>query len=123
MRPLSPSSGEFRLFQAILFDALNDLRRYQPDPSRRPNTRINKRARDVRAWLADGEVDSPVSFRFELICAGLGIDPDYLRRGLKQWQPDRRLRSERTPTRTQPVDSKKYYYKKKMNTQKERATQ
>src|SRR5262250_1384690 len=42
--------------------------------------------REVKAWFWDEEVDRVFSFRS--ICGVIGLDPVYLRRGLRQWVAD-----------------------------------
>lgn len=78
---------------------MDDLRRSQLDPEKRlmlailqdsvacyrrnMSTRLGKRRRlfqEVESWIEDSEDDS--LFSFANICETLGINPDYLRRGL-----------------------------------------
>ncbi len=39
---------------------------------------------ETEAWLSDRRADGP--FSFETICHTLGIDPNFLRKGLRQWR-------------------------------------
>ena len=74
-------TGEYRLLVAVLQDALTTWFRY------RHSHRLRERRlfREISEWFADKHSSWP--FAFECICGYLGLDPDYIRRGLVQWQP------------------------------------
>jgi hypothetical protein len=76
-------TGEYRLLVAVLQDAVVDWFRY----CRADRPRERRLFQEVSSWFASTDHDS--LFAFETICDHLGIDPDYLRRGLMQWRPDR----------------------------------
>lgn len=64
---------ERRLMAAILFDAVLQLAR-----------RGSKGAAEAAWWIRQSDrEDTP--FSFGAVCEGLGLDPDYLTRGLMQW--------------------------------------
>jgi hypothetical protein len=44
---------------------------------------------ETEAWLSDRKADGP--FAFETICYTLGIDPNFLRSGLRQWRLQQRI--------------------------------
>jgi hypothetical protein len=64
---------ERRLMAAILFDAVLQLAR-----------RGSKGAAEASWWIRHSDsADTP--FSFGAVCEGLGLDTDYLRRGLLSW--------------------------------------
>lgn len=64
---------ERRLMAAILFDAVLQLAR-----------RGSKGAAEAAWWIRQSDrEDTP--FSFGAVCEGLGLDPDYLARGLIRW--------------------------------------
>lgn len=68
---------ERRLMAAILFDAVLQLAR-----------RGSKGAAEAAWWIRHSDsADTP--FSFGAVCDGLGLDPDYLRRGLLTWSGTR----------------------------------
>jgi hypothetical protein len=71
---------ERRLMIAVLEDVLTCL---SIDP-RRCSSRQRIDFHDAQAWVNAGN-DSNWIFSFSSICETLGLDPDYLRRGLNQW--------------------------------------
>jgi hypothetical protein len=74
-------TGEYRLLVAVLQDALTTWFRY------RHSHRLRERRlfQEISEWFSDKRSNWP--FAFECICGYLGLDPDYIRRGLVQWQP------------------------------------
>ena len=70
--------GERRLMLAVLGDAVDCYRRGRRASD--PATRLL--FDEARAWLES--TDRRATFSFESICDVLDIDPDYLRRGLRQ---------------------------------------
>ena len=73
-------TGEYRLLVAVLQDALEGWFRYR----HACRTRERRLFRELSAWFSASNRDW--LFTFECICDHLGIDPDYIRRGLRQWQ-------------------------------------
>jgi hypothetical protein len=81
--PLSP---ERELMVAVLEEALID---YQRCASARDEKGM-KRFAEAEAWIL--ETDSEWIFSFINCCEVLGIDPDYLRRGLLRWKQGKHAR-------------------------------
>jgi hypothetical protein len=72
-RPPTELSGVRRLKLAVIEDAVNLYRtRSMRDPQ----------YQEVAAWLATDDPDWP--FSFTNCCAAVGLDPDYIRRGLRE---------------------------------------
>jgi len=67
---------ERRLLAAVLFDAVLQLSR-----------RGSAGAADAARWIRHHDDDTP--FSFNAVCEGLGLDADYLARGLFAWDPER----------------------------------
>jgi len=87
---------EHRLMLAVLEDAVHC---YQvscacddPAPARL--------FRETAEWFASDETTSP--FCFLTICQAFGIDPDYLRAGLRRWS-ERHRKNDRRGARTVPL--------------------
>lgn len=74
-------TGEYRLLVAVLQDAIIDWFRYR----NASHPRGRRLFQEVSSWFTS--TDQVSLFSFENICAHLGIDPDYLRRGLLEWRP------------------------------------
>jgi len=92
---------EKRLMFAVLEDAIICFQKYAP-------ARNHREARlfcEAESWIF--ESDSDWWFSFENICAHLGIDPNYLRRGLA---PSDRARSKAANRRGEraAADKRKY---------------
>jgi len=73
---------EKALMFAVLMEAVETYQRFafSKSPSKQ------KLFREVKAWFWDEEFDRVFSFRS--ICGVIGLDPVYLRRGLRQWVAD-----------------------------------
>lgn len=76
------SSGVFEpehaLLLAILEDAIDSFHKY-----RTARARVGReRFREAQQWLMDDGTDW--IFSFENVCRLLGLEPDYVRRGLRQ---------------------------------------
>ena len=91
---------EKRLQLAVLADAV--LTFYRGVSRSRPM----KDFTEVEAWFASEDTDGP--FTFLTICHSLALDPGYIRRGLRTWDPrldatgdKRRLRRESNEMRHQ----------------------
>ncbi|HLK11614.1 MAG TPA: hypothetical protein VKW76_09550 [Candidatus Binatia bacterium] len=80
IRRRSEHEGERRLMVAVLEDAI--------DVYRKRCTAHDRRGRELfeeaEAWIES--TDRRWLFSFENICDVLGIDADYLRRGLREWK-------------------------------------
>jgi hypothetical protein len=74
MRPVK------RLMLAVLEDGLHCFQSYA-NAQRGVKRQIFA---ETEAWFADRRADGP--FAFETICHTLGIDPNFLRKGLRQWR-------------------------------------
>jgi hypothetical protein len=80
LRSRTEYDGERRLMLAILEDAVDVYRK-------QAGARDRKRQRhflDAEAWIED--TDASWIFSFENICVALGLDPEYLRGGLRAWK-------------------------------------
>ncbi|MDP2601863.1 MAG: hypothetical protein Q8S00_04630 [Deltaproteobacteria bacterium] len=71
---------EIRLMTMIMEDAVNCFQRFAGADG---NPDLGE-FRDAERWLFGGEKDW--IFSFENICAFLGLDPRYIRGGLRLWQ-------------------------------------
>jgi hypothetical protein len=76
--------GEVVLMRAVLEDALHCVAKQVSHRGRRPQ----RLAREAEAWFFADDEHSP--FAFVNICAVLGLDPGYVRRGLTRWCLQRR---------------------------------
>jgi len=72
--------GEIALMRAVLEDAVHCLQQH----SRKPGLRAQRLTRAAEEWFLTD--DPHWVFSFVTICAVLGLDPAYLRRGLRQWR-------------------------------------
>lgn len=79
-RHVFQQTGEHRLLVAVLQNALEHWFRYRH--ARR--SRERRLFQEVSTWFAAGNRDWV--FAFECICDHLGLDSDYIRRGLEQWR-------------------------------------
>lgn len=73
---------ETSLMFAVLSDALDDYRKYAIDQS----TRGRRLFRQVDGWIQ--EKNCHWLFSFESICDCFELDPDFLRKGLRQWREE-----------------------------------
>lgn len=76
--------GERRLMLAVLEDAVIVYQRYAL--ARDPEKRLERK--EAGEWIESGDTTWP--FSFENICNVLGIDPDYIRNGLRATDVNRR---------------------------------
>jgi len=76
--------GEVALMRAVLEDALHCVAKQFSHPGRRPQ----RLAREAEAWFFADDEHWP--FAFVNLCAVLGLDPGYVRRGLTRWRLQRR---------------------------------
>lgn len=72
--------AERRLMMAVLEDAVSCLSK---DPHRCPRSH-RKSFDEAHSWINADDTDSWV-FSFINVCESLGLDPNYLRRGLNRW--------------------------------------
>jgi hypothetical protein len=86
-----PRSPERDLMLAILEEALNDYQRCW----KARDKKSRKRFTDARAWILS--TDSEWIFSFINCCEVLGIEPDYLRQGLRLWRQTKRPRLASVP--------------------------
>jgi len=75
-RYMAPLEGEKRLMLAVLERAVDDIRTYAHVPTGRGRWLF----REVTAWF-DSSATGP--FDFEGICQATGLDPDFVRKGLR----------------------------------------
>lgn len=73
---------EVALMRAVLADALDCFQK-QSRPGEREDQRL---AREAEEWFFTDNYNC--LFSFDHICAVLGLDPEYIRRGLKRWRQD-----------------------------------
>jgi hypothetical protein len=69
-----------RLMFAVLADAVRCFQTYADARSRAGRRMFG----ETEWWILDRNSDGP--FTFEAICEALGIEPDCLRKGLRQWR-------------------------------------
>lgn len=77
--------GEVALMAAVLDSAISDFHLQFVKRGRR----AQRLAREAEEWMLSDETEWP--FSFVNICAVLGLDPAYLRRGLRRWKQHERL--------------------------------
>lgn len=75
-RSIAPLEGEKRLMLAVLERAVDDLRTYANVPTGRGRWLLM----EVAAWFDSSETGP---FDFEGICQATGLDPDFIRKGLR----------------------------------------
>ena len=78
------------LMFAVLKDAVDNYMNYLNSPTKKGQGRF----REGEQWI-DCE-DKVWLFSFDNVCEALGIDPDYMRRGLHQWKARNAASPERT---------------------------
>jgi hypothetical protein len=80
--PVKPwrASGEAELMRAVLEDALHCFQQSRTATAKRRTQRL---AREAESWFFSDDTRWP--FSFVNICAVLGLDPEYIRLGLKRW--------------------------------------
>jgi hypothetical protein len=80
LRRKIPLEPEKRLMWAILEDAVDRYRKHLADP----RDKSSEEFAEVESWITDS--DSTWFCSFDNVCETLGIDPQYLRRGLLAWK-------------------------------------
>jgi hypothetical protein len=78
--------GEFILVQAILREAIRTYQKYAV----KKGTRATRLFRDVNEWFSSD--DRQWFFSFVNVCDTLGLEPTYIRTGLKLWR-ERKLQT------------------------------
>ncbi len=78
---------ERRLIAAVLFDAVLHL-----------SVPGSKNAAEVARWIRNRD-DESLPFSFSTVCEALGLDVDYLARGLLAWDPSVAVDGHRLPSR------------------------
>lgn len=99
---VNASSGEIALMRAVLEDAIECFQKQALKSDRR----TQRLAREAEEWFRKDDPKWP--FSFLNICNVLGIDPGYIRRGLKQFlqqhrAPETQRRQETTPHGPIPI--------------------
>jgi hypothetical protein len=72
--------GETALMRAVLEEAVDCFQKQFVKSGRR----AQRLAREAEEWFTTENLSWP--FSFVNICAVLGLDPNYIRRGIKAWQ-------------------------------------
>ena len=80
---LASRRPEAELMRAVLEDALLCFQKGLAHPGRR----VQRLAREAEEWLFSDDDSWP--FSFVSICAVLGLEPAYLRQGLRSWRHGR----------------------------------
>jgi len=80
---LASRRPEAELMRAVLEDALLCFQKGLAHPGRR----VQRVAREAEEWLFSDDDSWP--FSFVSICAVLGLEPAYLRQGLRSWRHGR----------------------------------
>jgi hypothetical protein len=70
---------EKRLMLAVLEDGVGTFQKYSGVPGRRARRLFT----EAEEWFASDDVEWP--FAFVNVCQGLGLEPQYIRRGLRRW--------------------------------------
>jgi hypothetical protein len=86
--PLEP---EQRLVFAVLEDGIHAFQ----DNFGAAHSKKRRLFEDAKAWIFTD--DNDWIFAFSSICLLLNLDPDYVRRGLRQWQAARERSDKRAP--------------------------
>lgn len=71
---------EKRLMLAVLEDAVGAFQKYVHIPNRRARRLFV----EAEEWFESRDSSSP--FTFEMVCQALGLEAEYLRRGLHRWR-------------------------------------
>jgi hypothetical protein len=100
LRRKVPIEPEIRLMWAILEDAIDSYRKHHSAQRGKPNGRLD----EVESWIFDRGTDWLYSF--DNICETLGINPQYLRGGLRRWK-EQQLAAETAVKITQAIAPKR----------------
>jgi hypothetical protein len=85
VEPPTQLQPEEHLMLAVLRGAVSDFQTYATAPSGRGRQIFI----EADAWFQAAATDA---FTFEMICHALGLDPDFIRAGLRRWYRERRRR-------------------------------
>ena len=88
-RRKTPLEPEKRLLLAVLEDGINTFR----DNVLAQGEKNKRLFREAEEWIT--EIDGDWIFSFETVCETLGINAEYVRRGLLRWGPVRQRRPKR----------------------------
>lgn len=89
--------GEIALMRAVLEDAVTCFQKESVKTGRR----AQRLAREAEEWLFGDDYHWP--FSFVNICAVLGLDPEYVRLGLKRWHQHRPAEPRKRKRGTTPM--------------------
>lgn len=86
-RHLPNKTGEYRLLVAVLEDAIQCFQQHASATGRRGRRLFG----EVEHWIMDESIASAINgtaprLSFEYICGVLGLDPAWLRQGLRRWR-------------------------------------
>src|SRR5262245_35438199 len=81
---------EKRLMLAVLEEAVGTFQKYSLVSTRRARRLLG----DVEEWFASDSTVWP--FAFTSICQALALEPEYIRRGLRRWRDQQRVRGDET---------------------------
>jgi hypothetical protein len=90
-------SGEAALMYAVLEDAISCFQKGTLANGRRPQ----RLAREAEEWFFTDDLRWP--FSFVNICAVLGLDPEFIRLGLKRWRQPFSAERQKRISRVVPV--------------------
>lgn len=79
-RPVAPGRPEQRLMLAVLDRAVWELEKY----AGASGERARRLHAELDVWFAADDDGWP--YAFVNLCRGLGLDPDYIRRGVARWR-------------------------------------
>src|SRR3954466_16345377 len=79
---------EKRLMLAVLEDGVGTFQKYAGVTGRR----ARRLFAEAEEWFASDDTAWP--FTFVSICQSLGLEPEYLRRGLRKWESEQSARGE-----------------------------
>ena len=94
--------GEVALMRAVLEDALNCFQKQSASSGRR----AQRLAKEAEEWLFTDDYHWP--FSFVNICAVLGLDAEYVRRGLERWRQTSFARPEKGRQRGVPSEHRPF---------------
>ena len=97
---VAPLEAEKRLMLAVLERAVDDFRTYAIVPTGRGRGLFM----EVVAWFDSSATDA---FDFEGICQATGLDPDFIRKGLRSWYGTQRPRPFETVARNAKIAARR----------------
>lgn len=87
VRGMAASEGERQLMVAVLEDAAHCYQKYIFSDDKRGRVLFE----EAEEWIM--EEDTGAAFPFPQVCEVLGIDPEYIRQGLRRWQAQQMLKA------------------------------